>query len=388
MANLVFGVATGVVSARGLEPYERGVYVAVILWASTIASVSLFGSQQSVIFHARGSWSDAISQARMLWHAGRRRMNLLTATTAAISWYLSWDHPHVVWIGLVAAAVIPLNAATQLVISALLASDDIAAWNLIRLSPACTYAVLSLVLIATGAFSVLTGLVAWLAGNAAAALLALSAGRHRSINRQTSTVHASDLRSYGRRSFYASLPYLLASRVDQLVLASFADPAILGVYAVAVSVAAVADVAAVTVNQLAFPRFMADAEALGRSRVLAISGIGVTCIVVMPIVLIGKPLISAVYGAAYTAASAPLAILLFGAAIRVGIAFLTAAAQAMDELRVLGLAQGLSLAVTSLLVVGLLTPFGMVGAAAAVALGQLICLSMLWFGLGRVVVDR
>ena len=92
----------------------------------------------------------------------------------------------------------------------------------------------------------------------------------------------SSVKAYGRRAFAASLPEMLRSRTDQLVMVAVAQPAMLGVYAVATSVAAVAELLALTANQLAFPRFVTSARLRSVGGRLALGGAVVSAVSCCP----------------------------------------------------------------------------------------------------------
>ena len=97
----------------------------------------------------------------------------------------------------------------------------------------------------------------------------------------------------------------------------------------------------------------------------------------LPLVVWSEPLITFVYGERYSGASGPLRILVAASALRVGVAVLSARAQATDRLSYLGWTQSFGLALTAGVALLLIPMYGMSGAALATLIGQAACLLVL-----------
>ncbi|NYG54700.1 O-antigen/teichoic acid export membrane protein [Nocardioides perillae] len=357
--------------------------MAIVLWVATLSTVSLLGGQQAIIYFGRQS-SSGVGRAVTLVRSSWVEIALCSAALAAIVLWLTSAHSSRAILTLLATAIIPISAIVQALLSGLLSDARLSVWNAVRLVPAATYAMASLLLLSLEEFSIVTGLVALTVGNAAALVAVLVVVGQRGPLVPDDATPVGEMKSYGRRSLMSSLPAMLRGRTDQLVLAAVAAPSVLGVYAVAASVAAVADVVSVTVGQLAFPRFVEDARLRTKARRLATTAIALTLIAIIPVAAGGDWLIRHVYGPAYVPAADPLSILLVAAAVKVGIAFLSAESQALDKLRLLGLAHSSTLIATGMLVATLVPVWGMTGAASAVLIGQVACLSVLWLGVRQV----
>ena len=175
--NLAFGVLTGVATARGLDPHERGLFLALILWAGLLSAAALFGAQQSVIFHAKGDHASAVAYAIAVGRASFKEISLLLwrSRSRLSSW--AGDTTALPLLVVAACLVVPCNAIVQLILASQLAGGRVGAWNLIRLVPGGAYAGLSALLLASDRFSVVTAMMAWSAGNLASLGLAVGVFR-------------------------------------------------------------------------------------------------------------------------------------------------------------------------------------------------------------------
>jgi O-antigen/teichoic acid export membrane protein len=372
VANLVFGVVTGIISARGLTPDDRGIFVALILWTALFSMFSLVGLDQAVVFRGGGSWNLAVGQARALISPTARQLVPFVLVSLIVNLFLVRHDASYLPLALLATATIPLNAVTQLSLAPLLAGSRLFPWNAIRLVPSAVYAVGATTLLVTERFSLASGIGAWVSGNVVAAAVAVCFLRvgNRSTGDVVNTVDLSALRSYGRGVTIAAVPSVLRGRIDQLVLGIVAAPSELGVYAVAVSLAAVAEVIVVTADQVLFPRFVAQPRLAARARGLAVTASACCLLLVVPAAALGAPVIRATYGPEYVDAAGPLVVLVAGVAIRLGVVILAARAKAQRRLDALIRAEVVSL-------------WGQLGAAVAVVLGQAAAAGLMWFAVEK-----
>lgn len=387
VANLAFGVVTGIISARGLAPDDRGIFVALILWTGLIAALSLLGLEQAIVFRGGGSWTTASAQAKALRRPAYLQVLPFVVASLAVNLFVVRQHGSYVPLAVLATLTIPFNAVTQLSLAPLLAGSRSTLWNAIRLLPAGVYAAGAAALLATDRFSLSTGVFAWVTGGAIAAGVSWTLLRG-GCEFDSPDVDVAALRSYGRGVTVASAPSMVRGRIDQLVLGIVAAPSQLGVYAVAVSLAAVAEVLVVTMDQLLFPRFVAHPELASRARGIALAAGACGMVLVLPAALFGRPVIGAVYGVEYVGAAAPLVVLVAGVAVRLGVVVLAARAKARRQLKALIRAETVSL-LFSCAMIGVLWPiWGQVGAAVAVVAGQLAAGVMMWFAVDKEVRDE
>lgn len=381
---MLIGVGTGVISAQALAPGERGIFVAVVLWTNTIAAFSLLGVDHAIIYKGRGDWETAESASRVVRTTAWRQVGAFSLLAVAVNAYLlNANEFRELALVILASAVVPLNGYSQLRLAPLLAAHRISKWNRLRVTSPVAYLVLSITLILTGAFEVETGLLAFAAGSALTALLCLVTSKGATTSGDIVGGDGAEMRAYGRRIVFITVPSLLGQRVDQLVMGLVLAPAQLGIYAVAVSVASVAEVMRSTIEQIAFPKFAANAQLRVRVRTLAISCMGTVAALGLMLLPFAGPVIGFAYGEVYVSAIDPLVWLGLAAAVQIGIAVLNAEAKAANRLNIMAKAQVGAFVTTSGALIFLLPSFGMTGAAASVLLGQSLALGVMWIGAAR-----
>ena len=384
VANLAFGVVTGIVSARGLAPDDRGIFVALILWSGLGAVLSLLGLEQAIVFGGGGSWITAAAQARALhWPAFRQVLPFVIASLA-VNLFVVRQHGTYVPLAVLATLTIPLNAVTQLILAPLLAGHRYGPWNAIRLLPSGVYAAGAAALLATDRFSLSTGLCAWVAGGAVAAGVSWTflRGGH---DVDGPEVDVAALRNYGRSVTVAGAPSMVRGRIDQLVLGIVAAPSQSGSTPLPFRSRLSRRSSSSRQDQLLFPRFVAHPRLASRARAIALAAGASGMVLVLPAALFGRPVIRAVYGVEYVGAAVPLVVLVAGVAVRLCVVVLAARAKARRQLKALIRAETVSL-LFSCLMIGVLWPiWGQVGAAAAVVAGQLAAGVMMWFAVDKEV---
>ncbi|TCJ30218.1 lipopolysaccharide biosynthesis protein [Nocardioides jejuensis] len=365
---LVLGVLTGVLTARGLEPHDRGVLIALVAWGALFGTLTLIGLDESVIYHSRGSLAHALAHRRRL--TGPALVQSLAGLVLTLVVGLAVVRPtnvdDVIAVVL-PLLIVPLNTISVMSLAPLRAAELTRSWNRLRILPNLVYAAGLGLLVASGTLTVVTGLVVLVVGNAATAILCVRriARLERSVTDVAVVDHAA-VRAYGSKLTLALLPQQLGPRVDQLLLPLLVSPAALGVYAVAAAIASIVLTVAVTLEQVLFPRLVAERS--GRRNLLLLIG-AVAGLAVLGSVVIAagaEPLIRVVYGASYTDAAIAVPLLLAAAVVRVVGSGLSAAAKAGGQLRALTTANWVGVGATLVLL-----PFAAPHGLEAVALTSL-----------------
>ena len=362
--NLALGVITGVLTARGLPPADRGELIALVLWSGAIATVALVGLDEALIYGSQGHDGSASALARSLTRPALTQSGVGAIALAAISVFIIEPESFRDWVlVLLVSSIVPLNAANQLLMSPLRAVRRTHVWNLLRVVPQVVYAGGATALLLAHHITVFNGIAVLVAGVFVTTVCAFYV-RLRSVDGYE--LHAnvlSDVRAYGRRLLVASLPAQLAPRIDGLLLGALFASELLGVYAVATSIAGIVLVLAITLDQVLFPRWVAQGSSVKVvQRALVLSILFATSISLL-IALFAGPAIRVVYGRGYVEAVDPLRILLVGVTLRVGAAVLTARLKARGDLRRLTRANVGGLVAGVATFVALTPSFGMSGAA-------------------------
>jgi O-antigen/teichoic acid export membrane protein len=184
-----------------------------------------------------------------------------------------------------------------------------------------------------------------------------------------SAVLARRIAGYGLRAQVGGIVTLLNLRLDFLLVSVFTGPAVLGVYAVASKFAELLKVPPLALTYVLYPRYARldqTAAAAQARRLLPRAGI-LTAAAIVPLWVAATVLIPALYGPEFTGAISPAHIILVGLALEGVAAVITAFLYGIGRpgLNSWGMAAGL--AVTVVLDVLLIPPFGAIGAATASA---------------------
>lgn len=381
-AILAIGLVTGIVTARAFEPGDRGKFLAVILWSGTIAALSLMGLDQALVFGARGNPRRATALTDLL----QRRVLTVTIAGAGLAFgmnvlLLGRITPQNVAIASVGALPVAFNGMTQIRLAPLLIAERYVAWNLVMLASPLSYLLVLGALFASNSLTLLSAVGAASLGSIASLSLSMLATRRRTPWAETHDI--ARLYIYGRQTLLISVPGFLASRVDQLAMGLLVSPATLGVYAVSVSVASILEVFKQTIEQLAFPHFVRAGWDRSHLRAQALAVTLLSAGAGGALLVLARPLLPLIYGEGYQSALAPLPWLLCAVALKVGVAFMSGAAKARGQLRMMAKSQGLGLALTVAALVVLLPWRGAQGAAEAVLAGQLVNWATMFSGLTK-----
>jgi O-antigen/teichoic acid export membrane protein len=369
----------GLLLARALGPTARGEYAAVVAWFGTVLALGQLGQTAATTYYvARDPYraADYLATARFVMlcsggvalTAGILATPLLAGGRAELAWgyRLMFATCLVSFLG--AAYVFALQAV------------HVMHWNLTRVAQPLAFLAAVVALARLGRLSLLTALGALAATIVAQALLARTlAGRNDLTGGRRHRALGGQLRRYGLAQLAASVPTLVAARLDQLLLSLFAPPAALGHYAVAVSLTSVAVPLVSAAGSVAFPRLAGDGPRAGgrlpRQAVVASLAVGLA--VMVPLAGLAPWLVPAVLGGAYRDA-VPLVLLLAPAGVLLPCAqvcgdLLRGYGRPLDVAR----AQMLGAVVTLVLLAALMPPFGAAGAALASSVAALVTVVIL-----------
>ena len=199
-------------------------------------------------------------------------------------------------------------------------------------------------------------------------------------SRRPSLRLARALASYGMRGQVGGVMTLLNLRLDFVLLSVLAGPAVLGVYAVASKFAELVKVPAMALTYVLYPRFARDGAAAGtEARRMMPKAAALTSGIVAP--LWGMTfLLPVVYGADFKGAVVPAQIILFGLMLEgvAGVASGFLYGIGRPGLNSWAMAAGLAMTVVLDLV--LIPPYGAIGAAVASGVAYLTAqLTLVWF---------
>jgi O-antigen/teichoic acid export membrane protein len=189
--------------------------------------------------------------------------------------------------------------------------------------------------------------------------------------------------AFGARGQIGNLVSLLNYRLDFVLLGALTGPAVLGGYAVASKFAELLRLPSQSLYWVLYPRFAKDdavqAEARAR-RLIPRAGL-LTAAGAVPLALAAGFVVPGIYGEAFRPAIVPAQILLLGLSIEGIAGVITAFLYGRGRPGMNSIATGVGLAVTVVLDLLLIPPFGAVGAAWASAAAYVTTTAMLivWF---------
>lgn len=320
-ANLAIagiGFAASVVIGRVLGPEGRGNVVAFQMIPSIAALVAAVGLPHAATYFAAvkpGSASTTVRRSAVLAVIA----GVIGASVAALcSWfYLGGDHPPAVrTAGLVFSTSVVLLPVLGVIIHPLRSVNRTGVWNLLRIFLDSSLVGAAILALFAGASYVAIALVqvAWLA------MLTPVAGlkwHHRGSDQSADhPVTYRQILGYGVPTMFATLPYFLNFRVDQLILLSLRDSRELGLYATAVTWSAASlpitnTLAHLTLSRLAGKTEDRDASA---ARFVRLS-VALACGVALLLSVAAPVAILLLFGKAFSGAIRLAVVLCFATAV-------------------------------------------------------------------------
>jgi O-antigen/teichoic acid export membrane protein len=188
--------------------------------------------------------------------------------------------------------------------------------------------------------------------------------------------------SYGMRAQLGGVIFLLNLRLDFIILDVIAGPAVLGIYAVASKAAELIKVPGMALTYVLYPRYARESPetATARARKLIPRAGVATAASIVPIGLAVALLIPVAYGSKFQDAVIPAEIILLGLSLEGVGGVITGYLYGIGRPGLNSWAMGVGLAVTVVLDLLLIPPFGASGAAAASAAAYTATsLALMWF---------
>jgi O-antigen/teichoic acid export membrane protein len=191
--------------------------------------------------------------------------------------------------------------------------------------------------------------------------------------------------SYGWRAQVGGVIFLLNLRLDFIILDVMAGPAVLGIYAVASKFAELIKVPGMALTYVLYPRYAREgpATAAVTARRLIPRAGALSAAAILPLGLAVGFVIPAVYGPGFEDAILPAEIILAGLALEGVGGVITGFLYGIGRPGLNSLAMGVGLAITVVLDLLLIPPFGAAGAAAASAVAytatSLALLGFFWW---------
>jgi len=202
------------------------------------------------------------------------------------------------------------------------------------------------------------------------------------VVRRPSASLARRIAGYGIRAQVGGFVMLLNLRLDFVLISVITGPTVLGVYAIASKYAELVKVVSLAVTYVLYPKFAAElvTRALQTARSLIPTAGLVTAGVVVPLWFAASFVIPLIYGDAFRPAVTPAEIILVALMLDGVAAVITALLYGIGRPGLNSIAMGLGLAITVVLDIALIPPFGAAGAAVASAVAYVTTtVALIWF---------
>src|SRR5271166_296540 len=390
VAILGLGLVNSIQLSRWLGPEGRGQIAAALLWPMLISYFVSAGIITSLLYHA--AQPEIRTQSLV---ANATFLALLQAVVGMsvgyliMPWVLHSQTSAVIRSSRWFLLVVPISLLTQYGCSVLQARLHFSALNSLRLVIPAGYVigVLALKLNSALTFERVVSLqlilnLAALAGVVSGfCWLRIPVGFHPEWDL------ASRMVRYGLRVYTGDLSGLMNLRLDQVLMSAFMGPAMLGLYAVAVSASGLGEVVSVAWRMVATPS-IAGKNSVDERRALLKSTFRRYFLVSIPftalLALLFPILIPLFFGRAFTAAIWPAEVLLAGAVCLSAKNVLGGGLQALGSPWLSSRADLVALVVTLLALPPLLWRFGILGAAVASTLAYATQLYFALDGLRKV----
>src|SRR5450755_488295 len=377
---ILLNAATGIISARALQPTGRGELATIILWPVFLASALTFGFPSALTFqlkHNPKKQSELLGAALLL--------ALLTSAVAILvgvflmpAWITQYP-PRTILFARIFLITTPLTSLLTVGRAALESRGNFTASNkLLIWSPVLTTSWL-LVLLFTHRITPYSAAAAYaLVGIIPVALMLRDLWGLFKPSLQAFLSSSRLLFSYGIRSYGIDLCGTMALYVDQALVVRILEPNMMGIYVVALSLSRMLNVFHTSVIMVLFPKAVRQSPDVVRemtSRAMRISTM-LTAAAGLGIILLGPQMLSLLYGGQYQVATTVLRILVIEVVLSGAALVLSQAFMALGRPGVITALQvtGLLLAIPLVMV---LTPrYGIVGAGLALLLStstRLIC---------------
>lgn len=370
IAIQLLNVATGILLARTFGPQNRGAVAAAMLWPSVLSAIGQLGLSESATYHAargRASVGRLLGSGLGLWAA--QSVVFVALGAAILPLVLGRQSQETVQNAYLFLAFIPLSTGALLLMGLLNGLHRYRAFQVLRFVAVGGTALALFALAALGELSVRVAVVCHLAGTLLAGMIAvvLVFGAERTRPSFDRAV-AREMLGYGVRSHASTISLQFNERADQLVISAFLAPALLGLYVVAVTLAALTNVVGHSIGYVALPliaRLGSEADRARSAARMVSLALFLSLAATIPVIVFAPALIKLFFGSDFAAAATPARVLLVAAVLLSTNRTMEAVFRGVGRPLDAGVAELIALGVTFAGLATLLPALGLTGAALA-----------------------
>ncbi len=383
-ALVVFGLGTGIITARLLGPHDRGLFTVLLLLPQTLVNFAKMGVAQANVYYIRrrGAAVATVASNSLVLCVVISGLLLLTCWLAG-DWFLApftkGADRAAIWLAL---ALVPFVMIESYFLSVLQAVEEFTAYNMQSIYKAVF-----------GFVGIAVALLA-LHGRLWAALLSqvtvIAAANLWLLYQVWRVAHFSwrwdarvgrDTLAFGLKSYLQTLAAHLHYRIDLYLIAYFLNPAQVAFYSIAVNMTNPILQIPDAVGTVIFPKLAGSsvASAQARTAMTCRHTIFVTAVAAVVYAAIGSQVLTLAYGAQYAPAIPPMLMMLPGIIMISLYQILTRNFTSQNRQQVNIVAASVALGVNTTLNLILIPRFGIVGAAASTAVSYSLAAITLLF---------
>jgi O-antigen/teichoic acid export membrane protein len=366
---IAINAATGILSARALQPTGRGELAAMILWPVFLANALTLGMPSALTFQLRSNpekRSQLLGAALLL--AGLvGGVGMIAGAIFLHAWMPQYS-PRVIFFARLFLLNTPMSAMLLVGRAALESRGDFTASNKLFIAPPALTLVWLVILWKTGTLTPVSAGFAYVPVGIPPFLWMIRQlwrGFRPSLHSFVDSTRL--LFTYGIRSYGIDLCGTMALYVDQALVVRMLEPKMMGTYVVALSLSRMLNAFHTSVVMVLFPMAVSRSPQTVRemtSRAARMSTL-LTALVATGVALLGPHLLSLLYGREYAVATAVLRILVLESVLSGATLVLSQAFMALERPGVITALQVTGLLLTLPLMVVFVPRMGIVGAGLA-----------------------
>lgn len=373
---LGINVLTGIVSARLLGPAAKGEQAAIISWTQMIPFCVTFGIPASLLFHVKSNPREEsrLFAAALLLTAASGAVAAVLAAIALPFWLRHFDQ-RVILCSQLLMLTVPCSVVFYAAQGVIDARAKFALENLLGLTTVLLTVLALVSLYLAGEVNAITVALAYgLAGTPVGAFGTWYAIRLARPQFQELRSSARTLLHFGLRYYLGDLFMVLAGFADQILIAGFLAPRVIGVYVVIASLCRMLNLVQQSITVVLFPRVVGQPLSAIVEDVQRAARINLA-IALLPALLIGVgggQLIRLVYGPGFVPSAAIVWLLLADTVLGGVGRVLSQAMTSVGRPGTVTILNSVQFAVSVTLCLALIQPYQIVGVAVAMLAGTTV----------------
>ena len=381
---VVFGLGTGIITARVLGPHDRGLFTVLLLLPQTLVNFAKMGVAQANVYYIRrrGASVGTVASNSLVLCVGIAVL-LLALCYLAGDWFLApftrGATPSQIWLAL---CLVPFVLIESYFLSILQAVEAFGAYNLQSVYKAvfgfCGITITLLLLDGRLWAALLSQVVVLSAANL---WLLYQVWRIAPFRLRWDGSVGRGTLAFGSKSYLQTLAAHLHYRIDLYLIAYFLNPAEVAFYSIAVNMTNPILQIPDAVGTVIFPKLAGSSEATAHARTAVTCRHTLFATVVAAAVYagIGSQVLTLFYGARYAPAIRPMLLMLPGIIMISLYQILTRNFTSRNRQQVNIVAAAVALAVNTSLNLLLIPRFGIAGAAVSTAISYSLAALLLLF---------